>query len=193
MFVAFFQMSPAVAAEVPEGAFALGDVAVLADTLSGAIAKFGSAPIQSSRVEGGPRFVCYVWGAESNRTYARFEAGPLGSYDRITRIVLSSRMKDFSCSAPKRALPVPRTHNGVRLGMSVTEFKRCFGVTFRRERSHMLYATEFERLATPAELAEIRRNWPNEVRTVFDVVVQVDARFSHGRLVEYSASRVESY
>jgi hypothetical protein len=155
-------------------------------------AQLGKAKlIKNNKEDESPLKTCYVSNFARKKQFVVFESGAMGGFSRVTRINLTNRYPIKDCLNTKAN--VLKFGNGIYLGQSLNDFQKKFNVLFNRNGSKFILEEKSRRKATPDELNELRKNWPDESDFSFDVDISIEANFSNGHLANYAVSKTESY
>jgi hypothetical protein len=176
-----------------DGVFMLGPVQIGATSFNQIRSWFGAAETTSPGLDGSHQQICYVLNSGGRKMHIIFETGPMGGFNKVTGIRLGSKGAPKSCLALKAGAELMAFGNGVQLGQEKSEFIRRFNIRFQQEDLVLTYECDYLREATLEELSLLRKNWPMETRTYFDVNVSVRAQFAERQLEEYYVRRIESY
>lgn len=180
---------------LPEGIFIIDNLRIGEATFDDIKSKFGSAnTFKRSALEESDILICYSSSIKQRKAYLIFESGAMGGFNRITGFRLTNNFINKNCSNTEVDLLSLKTGAGVRLKQTKNDFLRIHKVNFRlKKNSKLLYQNESKREATEEERQELQKNWPEEKQYYFDVLVNIEAKFRNNLLIEYKASRVESF
>jgi hypothetical protein len=184
---------PAPTETLEDSVFMLGPVKIGVTSFDQIRYWFGAAETTSAEPDGSHQQICYVLSSNGRTRHVIFETGPMGGFKKVTGIRIGSKVTPKSCRALNTGSELMAFRNGVQLGQEKTEFIRRFNVKFQQESFVLTYESDFRREATLDELSLLRKNWPMETRTYFNVNVYVRAQFSEGQLEDYYVRRIESY
>ena len=186
--------SISLAAEVPPETFSIDNATIGVTTLTDVQKIYGAA--EASRVgredEADVR-ICYAYSSSKGRSFLIFESGVMGGFKQITGFRVSTIRPSGNCVSTKTDVGALQTRNGVRLGQSLTDFKKAIPVEFKRRGSELTYDGDGRRAATQEELKRLRARWPDAKQDYFDVTTDLRAKFKDNRLVDFYVHKIESY
>ena len=180
--------------QMDERMFELGGVRIGVTNLEEVRSRFGDAElVPDATDDGSAKTVCYFYTAGSRNTVVYFETGPMGGFSRVTGIRVAFASAPEKCIRLQSDSGLDVFQNAARLGETQAKFIKRFALKFKRQKSALVFESNFRREATTHELTMLRQQWPNELRSYFDVNVIIRASFDAGRLSDFYIHRIESY
>lgn len=191
----FLGLTPIGSAEnLPNEMFRIGKIE-LGKTTFGEIEKnHGNAKsFRTSKDDGADEYICYIQKHGKSKQYIVFETGEMGGYKQVIGFRISTNKPHISCNIATNELST-ETGNGVSIGQSYEKFVKRFSINFKDiKKSRLTYENISQREATTEELVHLRKVFPNEKETRFDVTVTINAQFKQNNLIDYYVRKIESY
>lgn len=182
------------ATEVPSQIFSINSATVGVTTLDEVQEIYGSAePSRISREDEADVAICYVHSSPRGKSFIVFESGVMEGFKRITGFRISTVQPSRNCISTRIDIGSLVTENGVRLGLSLSAFKKSVPVAFKCSGSALTYEAVSQKKATQEELKKLRTNWPNEKQDYFDITTIIKAKFHDNRLIDFYVHKIESY
>ena len=140
--------------------------------------------------------LCY---AVDSLGYISFLAGELDGPEKyLGGFYISNRPSRVPCSPWLRRVPKQSLNiGGLRLGMTVSEFKTTVGVPVRWAATQGIASFESKRSMSVAELAKLppkmqAQNAHGKIQHYYDVVITISATFEFGKLREFRVWKTET-
>lgn len=179
---------------LPDKTFSIGKIEVGKTTFDEIKKNYGGTEsFRISKDDGADEYICYVQQHEKLKQYVVFETGEMGGYKQVIGFRLAANKPKNSCVRAPNDMPT-ETGNGVSIGQPYEKFIKSFPISFKSsKKSTLTYENISQREATADELVYLRKVFPNEKETRFDVTVTINAQFKNKNLVDYRVRKIVSY
>ena len=165
------------------------------DTVSSVEQKLGDAKHISGGESEGTK-ICYKLGRAGSPAYVVFEFGPLGGFNYVTgyRASRSVERKTAADCAPVAGKGDLEPVEGLRLGITMAQFKKTLGPGACEQKDKIEYSYEGKRKMNTEEQSRFGERDPGVAENpYFDISAGIIGRFDHSRLREFHVYRTESY